>query len=191
MPYHVWAAGSAPNGETMWLGCCSWAYGHWGETFFSVKLARVGPVLLVLSSRGGKETSVRGAGRSCPREKLLEALLLLIPAGWELTSVPGLCGTGAGQEVHGDQGEETQSGLGAPGQDKVALNSPTDFSLGLAPTPHFIPPQAPCPPSLPYTLLGNEVIWKNNQKIERKKKAKKMGFFFSPFKHLVRHLPHG
>ena len=107
------------------------------------------------------------------------------------TSVPGLCGTGAGQEVHGDQGEETQSGLGAPGQDKVALNSPTDFSLGLAPTPHFIPPQAPCPPSLPYTLLGNEVIWKNNQKIERKKKAKKMGFFFSPFKHLVRHLPHG
>jgi len=27
-----------------------------------------------------------------------------------------------------------QSGLGAPGQDKVALNSPTDFSLGLTPT---------------------------------------------------------
>lgn len=134
VPYHTWAAGSVPSGETMWLGCCSWACGHWAETFFSIKLARVGPILLVQSSRGGKETSVCGAGRSCPREKLLEDLLLLIPAGWELTSVPGPCGTGTGQEVHGDQGEETQSGLGAPGQDKVALDSPTDFSLCLAPT---------------------------------------------------------
>ena len=133
VPYHVWAAGSVPYGETMWLECCSWSCGHWGETFFSSKLARVGPILLVLSSRGGKETSVRGAGRSCPREKLLEALLLLIPAGWELTSVQGLCGTGAGQEVHGDQGEETVwagstwSGQGGP-------RFPTDFSLGLTPT---------------------------------------------------------
>lgn len=158
VPYHVWATESAPNGETMWLGCCSWVCGHWAETFFSSKLARVGPILLVLSSRGGKETSVCGAGRSCPREKLLETLLLLIPAGWELTSVQGLCGTGAGQEVHGDQGEETVwagstwSGQGGP-------QFPHRLFPGLdTHSPHFILPQAPCPPSLPYTLLGNEVI---------------------------------
>lgn len=143
VPYHTWAAASVPSGETMWLGCCSWACGHWAETFFSIKLARVGPILLVQSSRGGKETSFCGAGRSCSKEKLLEDLLLLISAGWELTSVPGPCGTGTGHEVHRDRGRRHSLGWGHLVRTRWPSIPPQIFPCAWHPLSPFLPSSGP------------------------------------------------